>query len=120
MSSELLPARPTQQSSSRAPTLQPLQVELAAKQHPLTLREASLHLTAPESLLSLVYMQRRRQKDTSRTDCSKVLILLALHAWLQGADGLDGDRLLSLDAAAAFRAFGPRLQGDRELKTAQC
>ncbi|KAF4791210.1 GDNF family receptor alpha-1 [Turdus rufiventris] len=55
-------------------------------------------------------MQRRRQKAISRTDCSKVLILLAVYAWPQGADGLDGSRLLSLGAGAAFRAFGPRLQ----------
>lgn len=114
LSSKLLPATPTPRS---APTLQPLQMELAAKQRPLPLREASLHLTPPESLLPLVQIQRRRQKDISRTEHSKVLILLAVHARPQGADGLDGDRLLSLDAAAAFRAFGPRLQGDRELKT---
>lgn len=61
-------------------------------------------------------MQRRRQKDISRTDCSKVLILLAVYAWPQGADGLDGSRLLSLGAGAAFRAFGPRLQSERKLK----
>lgn len=84
------------------------------------MREASLHLTPPKSLLSLVYMQRRRQKDISRAECSKVVILLAVYAWPQGADGLDGYRLLSLDAVAAFGAFGPRLQGDRKLKTAQC
>lgn len=44
----------------------------------------------------------------------------AVHAWPPGAAGLDGYRLLLLDAVAAFRAFGPRLQGDRKLKTAHC
>lgn len=117
MSSELLPATPTQPS---ALTLQPWQAELAAKQRPLPLREASLHLTPPKSLLSVIYTQMRRQKDISRTECSKVVIMLAVYAWPRGADGLDGYRLLSLDAAAAFRALGPRLQGDRKLKTAQC
>lgn len=118
LASEPLPARPTYHS---APALQPLQVELAAEQRPLPLREESLQVT-PKSLLSLVYMQRRRHKDTSRTECSKVPVLLSLTvcAWPPGADGLHRYRLLLLDAVAAFRAFGPRLQGDRKLKTAQC
>lgn len=77
-------------------------------------------MTPPKSLLPLAHMQRRRQKAISRTDCSKVLILLAVYAWPQGADGLDGSRLLSLGAGAAFRAFGPRLQSERKLKTAHC
>lgn len=100
--------------------LQPLQVEQVAKQHPLPLREAHLPVTPPKSLLPLAHMQRRRQKAISRTDCSKGLILLAVYAWPQGADGLDGSRLLSLGAGAAFRAFGPRLQSKRKLKTAHC